>query len=156
MRIMEVKRHLDGRIERFICDVVELHPDRAILSYLWHRDELLRDGPIHLPAGEILTLAFYWQGRNYLIYKLMAPNGRLFGHRFDICDDVHITRDSISWLDLALDLWVDPAGGIHVLDEEEVEAYKVQGLLTGPQLKIIQETKSHLLLNYREILAEVA
>ncbi len=154
-QITEIKHHLDGRIEHFICEVVELESDRAILRYKGHRDHPLRDGPLYLPAGEIVTWAFYWEGRNYLIYKLISSAGLLYGHRFDICADVCITQETIHWRDLVLDLWVDPSEQIYVLDEEEVAEYKARGLFTKKQLGVIEETKRHLLENYREILAEI-
>lgn len=157
MQITEIKQHLNGRTERFKCDVVELQTrNYAILRYVAQRDKPLEDGPLHLPAGAIQTLAFFWEGRNFLIYKLMSPDGKLYGHRFDVCQDVRITSENIQFVDLLLDLWVDPSGAIQTLDEEEVEMYKASGLLTEQQLAIIEETKRFLMGNYREILAEIA
>jgi len=157
MQITEVKHHLDGQIERFECDVVELQPgSHAILRYVGYRDKPLRDGRLYLPAGAIHTLAFFWQERDFLVYKLLSPDGTLYGHRFDVCQDVCITKEKIEFVDLLLDLWVDPSGEIHVLDEEEVEEQKARGLLTKQQLQVIEETKRYLLGNYRQILIEIA
>jgi hypothetical protein len=156
MQILEIKYHLDGRVERFVCAVVELTSGRAILRYVGRRHKPLTDGPLYLPAGEFVTLAFFWEGRHYLIYKLLSPSGKLLGHRFDICEDVRITQATIHWKDLVLDLWVDPFEQIHVLDEDEVEEHKARGLLSPQQLNIIQETKGFLLEHYREVLDEIA
>ena len=157
MPITEIKHHLDGRIERFTCDVVQLLPGNfAIVRYVGQRDKPLQDGPLSLPAGEIHTLAYFWEGRNFLVYKLAPADGILLGYRFDVCQDVCITRDKIEFVDLLLDLWADPAGKIHVLDEDEVDAHITLGLLTQQQLTIVERTKRFLLENYREILAEIA
>lgn len=157
MQVTEIKHHLDGRIERFTCDVAQLQPAKhAILRYVGHRDKPLRDGPLYLPAGEISTLAFFWEDRNFLVYKLMSPDGVLLGHRFDICEDVRITPEKIQFVDLLLDLWVDPSGQIHVLDDNEVEEYRSLGMLTPSQLKIIHEAKHFVLNNYCQILVEIA
>lgn len=151
-KITEIKRHLDGREERFECELVSMQPGEAVIRYFWHRDQSFRDGPIHLPAGDTITWAFYWEGRHFLVYKFMAADGTLFGHRFDICEGVKIHSDTIIWGDLVLDLWVDPHNRIHLLDEEEVEICKAKGLLTSPQRKIIEHTKEYLLRNYKRII----
>ena len=154
-RITEIKRHLDGREERFECELVSMELGEAVIRYVWHRDQPFRDGPIYLPAGDTITWAFYWEGRHFLVYKFMAADGKLFGHRFDICEKVKIRPDTISWTDLMLDLWVDPRNKIHVLDEEEVEISKARGLLAPHHLKIIEQTKHHLLEKHKIILGEV-
>ncbi len=153
-KITEIKRHLDGREERFECELVSMKPGEAVVRFIWHRDRPFRDGPIYVPAGDNITLAFYWEDRHFLIYKLMASDGALLGHRFDICEDVRIHSDEIIWTDLVLDLWVAPEDRIHVLDEEEVGIYKRRGLLTPRQLEIIEQTKQYLLKNHPTLIAE--
>lgn len=154
-KITEIKCHLDGREERFGCELVSMEPGEAVIRYLWHRDRPFRDGPIYLPAGDTITWAFYWEGRHFLVYKFMAADGKLFGHRLDICEDVKISSEKIIWTDLVLDLWVAPDHKIHLLDEEEVKMYKRRGLLAPRQLKIIERTKHYLLKNHKIILGEV-
>lgn len=129
-----------------------MKPGEAVLRYVWHCDRPFRDGPIYLPAGDNLTLAFYWEDRHFLIYKHMAPDRKLFGHRFDVCESVRIYPDKIVWADLALDLWVDPGEQIYVLDEEEVANFKARGLITPKQLEIIEQTKQYLLKNYKRLI----
>jgi len=90
-----------------------------------------------------------------LIYKLMASDGTLFGHRFDICEGVRISSNKIRWTDLALDLWVGLDNKIYVLDEEDVEMRKARRLLSAKQLAIIEQTKEYLLKNYKRIIASL-
>lgn len=158
MQITEVKRHLDGREERFVCDVIELEPERAIVRFEWKRARPLRDGPVFIPAGKSVTRAYFWAGRHYLLYRMMDLRGSLLGHRFDVSDDVRILpkQREIRWTDLLLDLWVDPRGEIHVLDEDEVAEAHAAGLLTGRQRAIVEETRAHLLGSYRRILVETS
>jgi len=154
-KITEIKRHLDGRVERFVCEAVEINPQRAILHHVARRDKPLRDGPLYLPAGEIHTWALFWKERPYLIYRFASSNGVLLGDRFDICEEVRIGREEISWVDLLLDLWVGPSRRkIEVLDEGEVEAYFSRGWLKESQRLLIEETKRRLLRGYREVLEE--
>ncbi|MBI1729152.1 DUF402 domain-containing protein [Candidatus Acetothermia bacterium] len=154
MKIIETKIHLDGRREEFACDAVVLKPDVAIVNFIWNREKPLRDGPIYLPAGEIHTRAHFWRDRNYLIYKITLADGTLLGHRFDVCEKVQISRE-ITWVDLLLDLWVEPSGQIHILDEDEMHESQTRGLLTQDNLQIISSTKEHLLKKYRQIIEEL-
>lgn len=157
MKITEIKRHLDGREERFQCDVLTLRADRAVVRFEFHQDDPRRDGPFYLPAGTIVTHAYFWEDRHYLVYKLMGSDGTLYGHRFDVCEHVHISRarKEVRWTDLMLDLWIDAKGAIYPLDEDEVERAHARGWLTQRQLEIIEETKAHVLEGYRRILREI-
>jgi len=152
MKITEIKRHIDGRVEEFVCDVVELKNDSAIVHHIWNRDEHLIDGPFSLPAGEIHTQAYFWSDRNYLIYAISTADGELLGHRFDICENVHISSELISFDDLELDLWVDRENNIHVLDEADVEAHVKSGRISLDQLELIDETKSFLVENHHQVI----
>jgi hypothetical protein len=158
MQITEIKRHLDGREERFVCDIIELIPgERAVLHYATRLERPHRDGPLTLPAGEIHTRAYFWADRHYLVYQMRAArrDGPLLGHRFDICEDVRISPTEIMWLDLIVDLWLDPRGNAYVLDEDELARYQSRRLLTERQLRLIEETKLTLLQSYRDVLAEI-
>jgi hypothetical protein len=154
MKITETKIHLDGRREPFACDALILRPDLAIVNFIWNREKPLQDGPIYLPAGEIHTRAHFWRDRNFLMYKITLADGTLLGHRFDVCEKVQISKE-ITWVDLLLDLWVEPNGQIYVLDEDEVRDFQSRGLLAKNHLQIIEDTKEHLLKNYSQIIDEL-
>lgn len=156
MRIVEVKRHLDGREERFVCDVLELiEGERAVVRWRSVLERALEDGPLRIPPGPLVTLGYFWADRPYLVYRMMrpAPDGTLLGHRFDICTDVAIGREEIRYLDLLVDVWVDAHGEFHVLDEDELEEARDRGMLSPEQLLLIEETLKELRARYREILA---
>ena len=156
MRIVEVKRHLDGREERFVCDVLALEPGRrAVVRWQTRLEAPLEDGPLRIPPGPLLTLGYFWSDRDYLVYRMMRPDpdGTLWGHRFDICTEVSITEREIRYLDLLVDVWVDSQGNFFVLDEDEFKAARAQGLLTPEQLRVVEQTLRELRARYREILA---
>ncbi len=153
--ITEHKRDINGKLVQFECSSVLLNGERAILQYIWLREKPYRDGPVYLPAGAIHTDAFYWSDRNYLIYRLTSQDGKLYGHRIDVCEDVVITNDSIHWQDLVLDFWIDPKGIIHVLDEEEfAEAFRDRKL-TQKQFDIVNRTREFLLQQYHSIISSL-
>lgn len=156
MTIVEVKRHLDGREERFVCDVLDLVPgERAVIRWQAHLEKPLEDGPLRIPAGLLVTLGYFWTKQNYLIYRMTRPDpdGVLWGHRFDICTDVSISSQEIRYLDLIVDVWVDSHENFFVLDEDELRDARARGLLTPEQLEIVDATLRELQARYREILA---
>ncbi len=158
MQIVEVKRHLDGREEHFVCDVVELVPgERAVVLWQTQLEEPLRDGPLYIPAGPLVTKGYFWTGRNYLVYKMMrpGPDGALWGHRFDICTDVEITEREIRYLDLLVDVWVDAQGRLSVLDEDELAQARERRLLRPEHERTIDAALRELEAHCAGILAEL-
>ena len=78
-----------------------------------------RAGGFFFPAGS-RTYGFFWARRHYLLYVLHGPDGRLIAHRFDVVDEVRMRPGRVEYLDLALDVWVDPSGHAWTEDEDEV------------------------------------
>ena len=146
MTITEVKHHLDGREERFECDLLLMGDDVALVRFAFSQDRPYEDGPFRLPTGQIVTLAAFWENRSYLVYRLIDEDGQLIGHRFDVCADVRL-GDEIHYTDLLLDVWMPPDGSIHVLDEHEVEAAIADGLISRAQAAHIGETRQYLQAN---------
>ncbi|MGQ9629984.1 MAG: DUF402 domain-containing protein [bacterium] len=152
MKVREIKHSPDGETLTFICEALYLGADMAVLRYV--SDRVYSFNNITLPPGTV-TEGYYWRDRNFLCWKLTGPDGKLLGHRFDICEIIRIGGDVVEWMDLALDLWVDAGGEARFLDEDEVESYRIRGALTPSQLDIISHTKEYLMGNYPAILEEV-
>ena len=112
-----------------------------------------RAGGFLFPAGS-RTYGFFWARRHYQLYALHAPDGALIAHRFDVVDDVRLRPDRVEYLDLALDIWVDPYGRAWTEDEDEVAELASQGLLSPARLAIIERTKRLLLARHPRIVAE--
>jgi len=149
----EIKKHIDGRIKIYECDIHSIIPGQsAHLKYVWQRTTTYTDGPVSLPASDIHTDAFYWTNNNYLIYRLYSQSSELYGHRFDVCENVQITDSEVKWDDLILDFWVDPNNNIYILDQEELEAFKLDNSVSNVQLEIIEGVKKDILNNYKEII----
>ncbi len=167
MSIVEVKRHLDGREERFVCDVLELVPgERAVVLWRTELSRPLEDGPLRIPPGPLITKGYFWVDRSYLVYEMRrggpdpdpdgGASGPLWGHRFDVCTDVSITPQEIRYLDLIVDVWVDARGRFFVLDEDELRRAKARGLLRPEHERLIEATLEELRARYPALLAELA
>jgi len=154
MTITEVKRHLDGREERFECELLVKRGDLALVRFAFHQDEPHADGPFRLPAGEVVTLAAFWADRPYLVYRLIDGDGQLIGHRFDVCTDVRID-DEIHYTDLVLDVWMPPDGSVHVLDEDEVAEAEATGVMSPQQRTVVEQAKRYLLRHADDVAGEL-
>ena len=153
MEVTEVKRHLNGRVERFGCRLVLRRPHLAILRF--DHKEARSAGGLRLPAGS-RTFGFFWRRRPYVLYRIVGPDGRLIAHRFDVVEDVRLGETEVSYTDLLLDLWVDANGTAQVEDEDEVEEHARRGLLSPGQRKRIERTRELLLRGQQAIAREAA
>lgn len=153
MRITEVKRHLDGRTERFDCYLVLRRPHLAVVCF--DHEKQRRAGGYRVPAGS-RTYGFFWRRRPYVLYRIAGPDGRLIAHRFDVVENVRLGEGEVSYTDLLLDLWVDPDGQARLEDEDEVEEHARRGLLAPAQRRRIETTRDLLLRRHRVIVREAA
>jgi predicted RNA-binding protein associated with RNAse of E/G family len=153
MRITEIKRHLDGRVQAFECDLVYAAPSLRVVRFQ-HPAETRLAG-FHFPPGSY-TFGFFWRARHYGLYRIMGPDGRLIAHRFDVIDAVRLRQASVEYLDLALDLWVSPQGRLVVEDAEEVSLYVRRGVLSLERALLVERTRRLLERRHRAIMAEAA
>lgn len=82
----------------------------------------IRDTPVVdavLKRGDRFIETFY-EARWYNLFEIYdRDDGKLKGWYCNICRPALFTIDTVSWVDLALDLWVSPEGRQTVLDEHE-------------------------------------
>jgi hypothetical protein len=149
--IIEVKRFPEGRQQTYRCQALGVSPRLAVVLFL-HPSER-RAGGFLFPAGS-RTYGFFWAQRNYSLYVLHHPDGGLIAHRFDVIDEVRLRPGRVEYLDLALDVWVDPSGHAWTEDEDEVAELASQGVLSPRRLALIDRTKRLLLARHGRITAE--
>ena len=64
----------------------------------------------------------YYDDRYYNVYEIFdRDHGRLKGWYCNLSRPAQISADTVSWVDLALDLWVWPDGRSEILDQEEFD-----------------------------------
>lgn len=153
LEVLEIKRFLRGGEETYRCLALEVSPRLAVLLFP-HPGER-RAGGFLFPAGS-RTYGFSWARRHYLLYQLHGPDGSLIAHRFDVVDEVRLRPGCVEYLDLVLDIWVDPSGRAWTEDEHEVVELASQGLLSPQRLALIERTRRLLLARQRRITAEAA
>lgn len=116
-RITEVKRTLDGRTDRFVCDLLARNGDRLVLLF---RLPGARDvHGVRLPAGTV-TIAYFWLSRSYNLYHWIGPDGGTVACYFNVGDVTRVEPGELEWLDLAVDILATPGSAPRVLDEDEL------------------------------------
>ena len=151
MNVSEIKRHIDGREERFRLQLVVRRPHLVIGSYEHPRSR--RSGGFTFGRGSV-SYGFFWRRRPYVMYRMLDPRGRLVANRFDVVAEVRLAERTVSYTDLLLDAWTTPDGSLRFEDEDEVADAVRQGLLSRTQLDRIEKTKDLLLRRHRAIARE--
>src|SRR5512138_3118485 len=91
---------------------------------------------------------YYYTDRWYNIFVVYdRADGRIKGWYCNICKPALIGDGVVSYVDLALDLWVSAAGRQTVLDRDEFEALQLEEKLRAQALKGLEELKQFFLNN---------
>jgi len=70
-------------------------------------------------------MEYYYGRRWFNIFAVASKEGRGKGWYCNVAEPARISGDTITQVDLYLDVWVNLAGEAHVLDEDEFEAATV-------------------------------
>jgi hypothetical protein len=149
--VVEVKRLVDGREQRFRCELVGATRSVAVLLYRLRRP---RAG---LPAP-LLSYGFYWPRRPYLCYRFVRPaDGVEVARRFDVVGRVELVATpagggpaELRFDDLVLDLWVRPGAGprgtdeLRWEDEDELREAIADGLLSPAYIARVERARATL------------
>ena len=147
--IIEVKRHLDGREERFETEFV--YRGRGALVVLYRMPES-RWGPVD-------SYGCYWADRTYVCYHMVRAEGvpdagREVVTRFDVAREIGITDGEVRFLDLLLDLVVE--GGVpRWEDEDEVAAARASGLLGPADAAYVERARRMLEQGHGRIVRDI-
>ena len=151
MKILEMKRHLNKPDESYLCDLLKRGSDYVILEYV--SDQPGRVGSVTFEAGTT-TFAYYKTGMGYVIWKILSPRKILKGHLFHICRDQQVQEDRVEYLDLLLDVWIDPEGHMTILDRDELEACAEKGVIGEGEQTWIAQQEQEINENWRQIISD--
>lgn len=182
MKCIERKIRLSGEEVSYECELLALEEGYGVVRYVIERDRSV-DGLL-LPAGTV-TLGLYFADRPYNLYYWIAPReaasaggaeapagaadrggaaddpwARDIAYYFNIAEPLDLTRETIAYRDLVVDVLVLPDGTARVLDEEELPGNLDQELrgriaaardrILANRVRIIAEAREHLLPFARE------
>jgi hypothetical protein len=151
VKILELKRHLNKPDESYWCDLLQRGQDWIVIKYISDRPG--RVGGVAFDAGST-TFAYYRTGMGYVVWKMLNPQQGLVGHLFHICRDLQVQSDRVEYLDLLLDIWVDPVGRMTILDRDELHAGVSNGVVSQQDLDWIARHQQEITENWRQIIAD--
>ncbi|MEW5828507.1 MAG: DUF402 domain-containing protein [Chloroflexota bacterium] len=116
------KLDLAGRVAwQYAGRMLRREADRVVLEAFFNREDAPFMG-VTLKRGDRFVETFYSE-RWYNIFEIHdRDDGRLKGWYCNVGKPAVIADGSVSYVDLALDLWVAADGTQTVLDEDEFEA----------------------------------
>lgn len=147
MKIIVQKKNLAGEVTwQYEGTVLRLEPNFVVLEALFNRpDTPFMD--IVLKQNDRFVETFY-KDRWYNIFEIYdRDDGGIKGWYCNVGMPAVIEDGLVSYVDLALDLWVSADGQQTVLDEDEFEALGLNTELRNSALQGLSELKQHFLNN---------
>lgn len=145
----EIRLHRGKPPQEFLCHLLHREKDYLVLRYVNLNSAKIND--IHIKKGSI-TIAHYWKHRNYILWKIMEPNGELNGYLFHICKHTDISNNHVTYEDLELDIWFNPDGNETILDQDDVDDCFAKGLINSEEISLINVQKEKILTNFKTII----
>lgn len=146
MKVREIKKFPNGAQEVVYCDLIYREPGIMVLRFLHTEDPYA--------AAAVVTEIIFWEGRDYLLYKLFDIQGGFRGYRIDICSELTFAEDSVQRMDLGLQLLVDTMGAAFFLGEDTVAGYEAMGLLSPNSRDTVKLAREFLIENYNSVIHE--
>ena len=132
----EVTLQYEGRVLRREANALTLEAsfNRADMPFM----------NVVLKRGDRFVETFY-ADRWYNVFAIYdREDGMLKGWYCNIAKPAVIEADSVSYVDLALDLWVAPDGTQTVLDEDEFEALQLDAVTRDSAYAALKELQQEL------------
>jgi predicted RNA-binding protein associated with RNAse of E/G family len=149
--ISEVKNRLHGDPKVF--EVEELLREDGFMLVRFVTTAAFKVDTNVIHAGSY-TYGYFWEDRNYNIYRMHLADGTLFAYRFDILRDVRLLEDRLEWTDLLLDEWVYLDGHVEWKDEDQVRRFREAGWMSEEDEALVQRTRQELEARLPDILQE--
>jgi uncharacterized protein len=141
--ITVIKRNIAGEETwRYSGQVLKRSKNAVILEALFNHADMPFMGNF-LRRGDRFVELFYTD-RWYNIFEIHdCDDGKLKGWYCNICQPAVLeTEERISFIDLALDLWIAPDGKQTVLDEDEFYALRLEGGNKDKALEALRDLKA--------------
>jgi len=155
--------HHGARKLSYRGDVVS-HTPREILVRAEWRFATQELPYVTLTAGDVFIETFYFD-RWYNVFEIRSAAGALKGWYANITRPTRLTSaddPELIWEDVALDLWMSPAGEMLTLDEDEFAACELSaaeratalGALESARADLRERWRAHALANLRDTLQQ--
>src|SRR5215208_4283221 len=112
----------DGRVHRSWPARVARREDSLIVLDAFFASEV-RHGLIGTIEAGTLSTEFFWTDRWYSVFRFQAPDGRLLKFYCNINTPPTFESGALTFVDLDVDVLVQPDYSFQVLDEDEFERH---------------------------------
>jgi len=142
VRIKVQKKNLSGEVMvEYEGVVLQRGENYVMLEALFTREDMPFMDVIFKKGDRFVE--YFYADRWYNIFKIHdRDNGEVKGWYCNIGKPAEIEADVVSYVDLALDLWVSANGKQTVLDEDEFEELALSKELSAAALKGLEELKT--------------
>jgi uncharacterized protein len=136
-----MKRNLAGEvIWQYEGSILKREPDLVVLEASFNRDDMPFMGVI-LKRGDRFVETFY-SDRWYNVFEIYdRDDGKFKGWYCNIGYPAVIEKTTVSYIDLALDLWVAVDGAQTVLDEDEFLGLSMDVITRVQAVSALEELK---------------
>ena len=145
----EIRLHKNKSPQEFLCTLLHRTRDYLVIAFHSHTSSRING---RLVEKGSTTIAHYWTNRNYTLWKFLDTNQKLIGYLFHICTDVVIGKSTVTYMDLELDVWIDPDGTVAILDQEDITICCEKGLINSNEHSLIEKEKNNIVLNFKDII----
>ena len=141
MQIKVQKKNLSGEVTvEYEGDVLQRDENSVTLEALFTREDMPFMDVIFKKGDRFVE--YFYTDRWYNIFTIHdRDNGKIKGWYCNIGKPAEIKDDVVSYVDLALDLWVAADGKQTVLDEDEFEELDLSAELSAAALKGLEDLK---------------
>lgn len=142
--ITVLKRNLDGEVTwQYEGRVLKRESNHVVLEAFFNRDDMLFMDVV-LKRGDRFVETFYTD-RWYNVFEIFdRDNGEFKGWYCNIGYPAVLDDETVSYIDLALDLWVTANGTQMVLDEDEFLALPINVTTRAQAVSALDELKQEL------------
>jgi predicted RNA-binding protein associated with RNAse of E/G family len=142
VRIKVQKKNLSGEVMvEYEGDILQRGENYVMLEALFTREDMPFMDVIFKKGDRFVE--YFYADRWYNIFKIHdRDNGKVKGWYCNIGMPAEIKDNIVSYVDLALDLWVSADGKQTVLDEDEFEELTLTKELSAAALKGLEELKT--------------
>lgn len=142
--ITVLKRNLDGEVTwQYEGWILKRESNHVVLEAFFNRDDMLFMDVV-LKRGDRFVETFYTD-RWYNVFEIFdRDNGEFKGWYCNIGYPAVLDDETVSYIDLALDLWVAANGTQTVLDEDEFLALPINVTTRAQAVSALDELKQEL------------
>ena len=133
--------HNGREVWQYPASVIERGPNHIRLEAFFNRDDMDL-GYTTFKRGDRFV-EFFYADRWYNIFAVYdRDDGALKGWYCNVCRPAEISETDVRCDDLALDAWIDPGGGLTLLDEDEFAALELPAEDVGQALAAVGQLRA--------------